>query len=141
MNILPIIAMIFASLYQGISETSTAFAFAELLAIAFAARLLKEFNAPQVTFTSDPVSAVHTHQKTTEQEQELLFYSSVDYDRFYDDVDCLQAYQELKWEWEWERDITSIVSIQSAAQMFHSKHSLQELQKKPELHFSQCGLQ
>ena len=98
MNILPIIAMIFASLYQGISQTSTAFAFAALLAIAFAADLLKEFNAPQVTFASDHVSAVNIHQKTTEKDQELRFYSIVDYDRFYNDVNCLQAYLELQWK-------------------------------------------
>ena len=130
MNKLPIIAMILASLYQGISQTSTAFAFVALVAIAFAAGLFKEFNAPRVTFASDPVSAVNTRQKTTKKEQELLFYSSVDYERFeYDDVDCLQAYQELQWEWEWERDITSLVSIQSAARMFYSKHTLQKLKK------------
>ena len=113
MNILPIIAMIFASLYQGISQTSTAFAFVALVAITFAAGLFKEFNAhARVTFASDPVSAVETREKTTKEEQELFFYSPVDYERFeYDDYDCIQAYQELKWEWEWEweRDITSIV--------------------------------
>ena len=81
---LPIIAMIFVSLYQyqGISQTST----------AFAAGVLKEFNAPRVTLVSDHVSAVNTCQKITKKEEELLFYSNVDYERFeYADVDCLQA--------------------------------------------------
>ena len=129
MNKLPFITIILASLYQGISGTSMTFAFAMLLAIAFAAGLLKEFNASQVTFASDPVSAVHTRQKTTEKEQELLFYSSADYDRFYDDVDCQQAYQDLQWEWKWEKELTSVVKIQSAAHMFYSKHTIQKLKK------------
>lgn len=85
--------MIFASLYQSISQISTAFAFAALLAIAFAAGLLKEFNPyHQVTFGSDPVSAFTTCQKTTKKEKDLLFYSSVDFERFEDENDCLQAY-------------------------------------------------
>ena len=84
-----------------------------------------------MTFANDPVSSVRTHKKTTKEEQELLFCSPIDYERFeYYDCDCLQTYQELKWEWEWERDITSVMRIQSAACMFYSKHTLQKIKKR-----------
>jgi hypothetical protein len=82
MNILPLIAMIFASLYQGVSQTSTAFALAALIAITFAAGLFQEFRVHHVMFASDPVSAVITRPKITKEQQQQLFYSSDDYETF-----------------------------------------------------------
>ena len=98
MNILPLMAMIFASLYQGISQTSTAFALAALIAITFAAGLFQEFRVHRVMFASDPVSSVITRPKITKEQQQQLFYSSYDYDEF--DYHSIQAHQELKREWE-----------------------------------------
>ena len=92
--------MIFASLYQGISQTSTAFALAALIAITFAAGLFQEFRVHRVMFASDPVSAVTYRPKVTKKEKENLFYSSLDFDKFDFDDHSIQAYQELKQEWD-----------------------------------------
>jgi hypothetical protein len=100
MNILPLVAMIFASLYQGISQTSTAFALAALIAVTFAAGLFQEFRVHRVMFASDPVSAVTTRPKVTKKEQRDLFYSSLDYETFDLDNHSIQAHQELQREWE-----------------------------------------
>ena len=43
-----------------------------MLAIAFDAGLLQEFNASLVTFASDPDSAVHTQQETTKKQTPIL---------------------------------------------------------------------
>ena len=57
-----------------------------------------------MTFASDPVSSVITRPKITKEQQQQLFYSSDDYDKF--DYHSIQAHQELKQEWE--RGVVSV---------------------------------